>query len=337
MAGNFGRVTGKKLREIEHKASDSEMLAKLVLLVACGLVSGFAPLSRPAIPVRSLKGGHASLTRVAPEPQMIDFDTNTIVGLGAAFVGIFGGVGLIAFTEKAGTRERANDQPCVDCQGKQVVTCSICKGTGSDPLASLVAGVREMAGEDSPEKITVETWDSGPKQIIMYEEVLSRYPIKARPSPLISKQGPSSPGLRHPLAPQTRTCLAMRDRLELAAAPGDLSRSSARAAAGFRGQVRAVRRARRGRLRQLRWHWHPAALPGALLSGRLYGLRLASRSCWERYPRPRRVGAGTEARTRAPASYCECDLGHSRQDPAQRAGKRHEGRVPVPCIIYLCT
>ena len=40
-----------------------------------------------------------------------------------------------------------NQQVCVTCLGSKVETCSICQGTGEDPYASLVKGVREMTGE----------------------------------------------------------------------------------------------------------------------------------------------------------------------------------------------
>ena len=52
-----------------------------------------------------------------------------------------------------------NAQPCVVCKGEKVTVCSICQGTGSDPYASLVKGVREMTGEvggDSKDTILVE-------------------------------------------------------------------------------------------------------------------------------------------------------------------------------------
>jgi len=83
------------------------------------------------------------------------------------------------FTGKA-NEQRANAQPCVECKGEKVVTCTICDGSGVDPLATLVQGVREATGEAKPANVvTVEDWDSGPKQVIMYEEILSAYPVKA--------------------------------------------------------------------------------------------------------------------------------------------------------------
>lgn len=53
--------------------------------------------------------------------------------------------------------ESSNNQPCVVCDGAKVTTCTICQGTGTDPYASLVAGVREAVGEnDSSGKVVVE-------------------------------------------------------------------------------------------------------------------------------------------------------------------------------------
>jgi len=115
---------------------------------------------------------------------LMDVDMGTIVGVGAALLGVGGGIGLIALTENAGKRNDALEsaQPCVVCKGEQVVTCTICKGTGVDQYASLVSGVREMSGGDSSagaSTILVDDWGSGPKAVAMYEEILAKYPIKA--------------------------------------------------------------------------------------------------------------------------------------------------------------
>jgi len=113
---------------------------------------------------------------------MIDFDANTLLAIGAGVVGLGGGVGLIALTEQAGKRNDniENAQPCVVCKGEKVVMCTICQGTGEDQYASLVAGVKEAVGEESTgQKILVEDWAAGPKEVVMYEEILSKYPIKA--------------------------------------------------------------------------------------------------------------------------------------------------------------
>ena len=63
---------------------------------------------------------------------MLGLDTETIVGVSALLVGLGGGVGLIAFTEKQGeaTEGRANALPCVECTGRLVVDCTICQGSG---------------------------------------------------------------------------------------------------------------------------------------------------------------------------------------------------------------
>jgi len=86
-------------------------------------------------------------------------DMNTVAGVAAGLLGVGGGVALIAFTENAGkaNEQRANAQPCVECKGEKVVTCTICDGSGVDPLATLVQGVREATGEAKPANVvTVE-------------------------------------------------------------------------------------------------------------------------------------------------------------------------------------
>ena len=148
-----------------------------------GFTSGYAPALRPVAPQAVSTSRPASLARTAPDPRMVEFDTSTIIGLTAAIGGVVGGLGLIILTEKAGTRGNgANAQPCVECKGVQAVPCPICDGSGADPLASLVAGVREMTGdeEESVNQVTIQDWESGPKTVVMYEEVVTRYPVKAR-------------------------------------------------------------------------------------------------------------------------------------------------------------
>mmetsp|Transcript_41144 Transcript_41144/g.90328 ORF Transcript_41144/g.90328 Transcript_41144/m.90328 type:complete len:194 (+) Transcript_41144:107-688(+) len=140
------------------------------------------------IPLHSTSRPHMPALRTAA-PLMADpwaassgIDMNTVAGVAAGLLGVGGGVALIAFTENAGkaNEQRANAQPCVECKGEKVVTCTICDGSGVDPLATLVQGVREATGEAKPANVvTVEDWDSGPKQVIMYEEILSAYPVKA--------------------------------------------------------------------------------------------------------------------------------------------------------------
>ena len=115
---------------------------------------------------------------------MIDVDMSTVLGVGAALVGVGGGIGLIAFTENAGKRNDATDnaQPCVECKGLKVTTCTICKGTGQDALASYVANVREAAGEEGGSAavptVEVDDWESGPKRVTLFEDILSAYPVK---------------------------------------------------------------------------------------------------------------------------------------------------------------
>ncbi|KAL1524940.1 hypothetical protein AB1Y20_019816 [Prymnesium parvum] len=158
------------------------MAAAALALLSAHAVSGYH------LPTLSARIAPPKLTLAAPRappPHMLDFDSNTLIAIGTLIVGLGGGVGLIAFTESAGKRneQSSNSQPCVECTGKQVTTCTICQGSGSDPYASLVAGVREMTGSSSSgEKIVVEDWASGPTEIVMYEEILSRYPPKVTES-----------------------------------------------------------------------------------------------------------------------------------------------------------
>jgi len=113
-------------------------------------------------------------------------DMGVVAGVGALLGGLGVGVGVIAFAEGAGKRneDASNQQVCVECNGAKVVTCTICEGTGVDPFAKLVAGVRTAVEEEGGETksgsvVTIEDWDSGPKQVVMYEEILSQFPVKA--------------------------------------------------------------------------------------------------------------------------------------------------------------
>jgi len=154
---------------------------RVVLLALCAVVGGYR-LPTPARPAATTS---ASAVARSSAPAMLDIDTNTLIAVGTLVASTGGGVALIAFTENAGKRneESANAQVCVECTGAKVVTCTICQGSGSDPYASLVAGVREMAGGDSMDgKVVVEDWASGPKAVVMYEEILANYPPKATES-----------------------------------------------------------------------------------------------------------------------------------------------------------
>jgi len=155
------------------------MLRLATLSLALAPAVGYRPTPLPSRSV--LRTGAMSCAR-ADTPQMLDLDGNTLLAIGAGVFGLGGGVGLIALTEQAGKRNEATDnaQPCVVCKGKQVVMCTICQGTGEDQYASLVAGVKEAVGEEiTGQKVLVEDWADGPKEVVMYEEILSKYPVKA--------------------------------------------------------------------------------------------------------------------------------------------------------------
>lgn len=117
--------------------------------------------------------------------QMLD--TETIIGVGVTLLGVGGGIGLIVLTENAGKRGESVDgiQICVECKAAKVVPCSLCKGSGTDPFADLVAGVQQMAGDTPPPppekmgKVVIDDWDVGEKEVVMYADVLNSYPVKA--------------------------------------------------------------------------------------------------------------------------------------------------------------
>ena len=127
----------------------------------------------------------------------MDIDMGTVVGVGVALAGVGGGIGLIAFTENAGKRNEALEsaQPCVVCKGKKVIECSICKGTGVDQYASLVAGVKDISGDTPPPppgtavKVLVDDWDEGVKEVEMYADILKDYPVKATENVCINCDG----------------------------------------------------------------------------------------------------------------------------------------------------
>lgn len=153
----------------------------LRLLAAFAIVSAAAGYRPVALPSRPLTRSEVLPCARVSRLQMLDLDMNTVLAVGAGLFGLGGGVGLIALTEQAGKRNEdiSNAQPCVVCKGEQVVMCTICQGTGEDQYASLVAGVKEMTGDSTGQKVMVEDWASGPKEVVMYEEILSKYPVKA--------------------------------------------------------------------------------------------------------------------------------------------------------------
>jgi hypothetical protein len=94
----------------------------LLLVHACsGLQLALHAPARPA----------ATVARATP-PAMFEIDSNVLIGVGTLLASVGGGIGLIAFTENAGkaNEERDNEQPCFECKGVKVVTCTICGGSG---------------------------------------------------------------------------------------------------------------------------------------------------------------------------------------------------------------
>ena len=136
-----------------------------------------APLARARVPLANdpwAPGGGNDLF------STVSIALTALAGAGA-------GVALIGFTENAGVKneETSNSQPCVVCKGTGVEVCSICEGTGVDQFADLVAGVQEAtavavgAAPTPSNVVTIEDWEAGPKQVVMYEEILSKYPVKS--------------------------------------------------------------------------------------------------------------------------------------------------------------
>lgn len=76
----------------------------------------------------------------ATSPRMA-LDSATVTGVGAALLGLGGGVALLVWTESQGKRTemRGNTQPCAECRGETIVTCTVCNGSGKDPLQKEVA------------------------------------------------------------------------------------------------------------------------------------------------------------------------------------------------------
>ena len=156
------------------------MRAMLCLLGAGTVASWSAGLVTRQPPSR------AAVSHNRAAAQM--FDMETIIGVGVTLAGVGGGIGLIILTENAGKRndDVSNQQVCVECKAVKVIECSLCKGTGTDPFADLVAGVQEMAGDVPPppaktgdgDRIIIDDWDSGQKEVVMFKEILSAYPVK---------------------------------------------------------------------------------------------------------------------------------------------------------------
>ena len=147
-------------------------LVSFLLLALAAPATCFRSLSARATPLRSASSSRGAV-------QMVDMET--LIGVGILLGSIGGGVALISFTEGAGKRDAANAQTCVDCQGEKTVICTLCQGTGVDPFASLVAGVKEMAGETveaGSTKVKIDDWESGTKVVDMYADILDAYPVK---------------------------------------------------------------------------------------------------------------------------------------------------------------
>ncbi|KAK4533209.1 hypothetical protein CCYA_CCYA16G4091 [Cyanidiococcus yangmingshanensis] len=62
----------------------------------------------------------------------MQMDNGTLAAIVVGAVGVFVGVGILAFTEAQGERGKARGrtEPCVDCLGNGQVACGYCQGRG---------------------------------------------------------------------------------------------------------------------------------------------------------------------------------------------------------------
>ena len=106
--------------------------AAVVAALALGFNAPMAPkLQQPRLHAPLAPHRAAHLTMADPwSTGGGGSDVNQVIGGAAALFGAVAGVGLIAFTENAGKRNDATklEQPCVVCDGKKVVPCTICSG-----------------------------------------------------------------------------------------------------------------------------------------------------------------------------------------------------------------
>ena len=106
--------------------------AAVVAALALGFNAPMAPkLQQPRLHAPLAPHRAAHLTMADPwSTGGGGSDVNQVIGGAAALFGAVAGVGLIAFTENAGKRNDATklEQPCVVCNGKKVVPCTICSG-----------------------------------------------------------------------------------------------------------------------------------------------------------------------------------------------------------------
>jgi len=108
-----------------------------MISIACACAALTMPMQRPML---SVERAAVSATPLSLQPArtcaptMSDpwaatggggVDMNTVLGVVVALGGVFGGIGLIAFTENAGKRNEklANVQSCVECKGEKVCPC----------------------------------------------------------------------------------------------------------------------------------------------------------------------------------------------------------------------
>ena len=70
----------------------------------------------------------------ARPPAMLE--QATLVAAATVLLGVGGGIGLVAWTERQGkrTETRANAQPCTECRGETTTPCNVCNASGKDPL-----------------------------------------------------------------------------------------------------------------------------------------------------------------------------------------------------------
>eukprot|EP00898_Chlorokybus_atmophyticus_P004135 jgi/Chlat1/4722/Chrsp30S04768 len=114
--------------------ASSQMAGAGVLPAYLGLRRGGAILTAPS-PVPKPAAAAAAAKQCArrkPTRAALEFDSDSLVGIAAAVVGLAAGIGVPVFYEMSQKREaeRGNTRPCFPCQGTGKQTCRFCSGEG---------------------------------------------------------------------------------------------------------------------------------------------------------------------------------------------------------------
>mmetsp|Transcript_127876 Transcript_127876/g.232774 ORF Transcript_127876/g.232774 Transcript_127876/m.232774 type:complete len:247 (+) Transcript_127876:73-813(+) len=163
--------------------SNGNALAKLLLASnpAAGFQLGVHAPTRNKLVGNRIASNTAIASRTTA-PLMEAIDSNSIYTVAALLGGAGVGALLIFLTEQAGVtnEEYENDQPCVECGGKCVERCSLCRGTGVNEFSDKIRQMQKETGQIavSSNVVTVEDWAEGPQQVMLFEEIFKDYPPK---------------------------------------------------------------------------------------------------------------------------------------------------------------